>query len=79
MSTRTQEKNDTCGWYLKPTDTSTILNFRGCAPLQYKGNVFEGTVPSKRFFVCCKEVQPLKFRILPVSVGFYKYLSIKNF
>ena len=25
-----------CGWYQKPTDTCTILNFRGCAPLQCK-------------------------------------------
>ena len=23
-------------WYQKPTDTGTILNFRGCAPLQCK-------------------------------------------
>ena len=29
-------KKVTCGWYQKPTDTGTILNFRGCAPLQYK-------------------------------------------
>ena len=28
----------------KTTDTGTILNFRGCAPLQYKRNVIEGTV-----------------------------------
>ena len=34
----------TCGWHQKPTDTGTILNFRGCAPLQYKKNVIEGTV-----------------------------------
>ena len=33
-----------CGCYQKPTDTGTILNFRGCAPLQYKRNVIEGTV-----------------------------------
>ena len=33
-----------CGWYQKPTDTSTILNFRSCAPLQYKRSVIEGTV-----------------------------------
>ena len=37
-------KTLTCGWYQKPTDTGTILNFRGCAPLQYKSNVIEGTV-----------------------------------
>ena len=37
-------KKATCGWYQKPTDTGTILNFRGCAPLQYKRNFIEGTV-----------------------------------
>ena len=37
-------KKVTCGWYQKPTDTGTILNFRCCAPLPYKRNVFEGTV-----------------------------------
>ena len=37
-------KKVTCGWYQKPTDTGTILIFRGCASLQYKRNVFEGTV-----------------------------------
>ena len=37
-------KKVTCGWYQKPTDTGTILNFRGCALLQYKRNVIEGTV-----------------------------------
>ena len=26
-------KKVTCGWYQKLTDTGTILNFRGCAPL----------------------------------------------
>ena len=39
-------KKVTFGWYQKPTDTGTILNFRGCAPLQYKRNVIEGTVHS---------------------------------
>ena len=34
----------TCGWYQKPTDTGTILNFRGCAPLQYDRSVFEWAV-----------------------------------
>ena len=29
----------------KTTDTGTILIFTGCAPLQYKRNVIEGTVP----------------------------------
>ena len=40
-------KKVTCGWYQKPTDTTdtgTILIFRGCAALQYKRNVIEGTV-----------------------------------
>ena len=37
-------KKVTSGWYEKPTDTGTILNFRGCAPLQYKRNVIEGMV-----------------------------------
>ena len=37
-------KKVTCGWYQKPTYTGTIPNFRGCAPLQYKRNVIEGTV-----------------------------------
>ena len=31
----------TCGWYQKPTDTGTILNFRGCAPLQYRRIVID--------------------------------------
>ena len=39
-------KKVTCGWYQKPTDTGTTLNFRGCAPLQYKRKVIEGTVHS---------------------------------
>ena len=33
-----------CWWYQNLTDTGTILNFRGCAPLKYKRNVIEGTV-----------------------------------
>ena len=33
-----------CGWYQKPTDTGTILNFRSCAPLHYKRSLIEGTV-----------------------------------
>ena len=44
MSTWIQEKKATCGWYKKPTDTGIILNFRGCAPLQYKRNVIEGAI-----------------------------------
>ena len=34
-------KKITCGWYQKPIDTGTILNFRGCATLQHKRVVFE--------------------------------------
>ena len=34
------------GWYQKFTDTGTILNFRGCATLQCKRSVIEGTVHS---------------------------------
>ena len=37
-------KKVTCGCYQKPTDTGTILIFRGCAPFQYKRNAIEGTV-----------------------------------
>ena len=37
-------KKVTCGWFQKPTVTGSILNFRGCAPLQYEKNVIEGTV-----------------------------------
>ena len=33
-----------CGWYQKPTDTGTKLNFRSRAPLQYKRSVIEGAV-----------------------------------
>ena len=41
-------KKVTCEWYQKPTDTGNILSFRGDAPLQYRRNVFEGTVPQHR-------------------------------
>ena len=34
----------TCNWYQKPTDTGTILNYRSCAPTQYKRSVIQGTV-----------------------------------
>ena len=33
-----------CSWYQKPTDTGTILNYRICAPTQYKRSVTHGTV-----------------------------------
>ena len=29
------------GWYQKPTDSDTILNFRSCAPLQYRRSVIK--------------------------------------
>ena len=38
------QKKVTNGWYQIPTDTTTVLNFRIRAPLQYKRNVIEGTV-----------------------------------
>ena len=28
-----------CGWYQKPTDTETVLNFRSWAPLNYKKSI----------------------------------------
>ena len=37
-------KKITCRCYQKPTDTDTILNFRGCAFLQYKRKSFEWRV-----------------------------------
>ena len=37
-----------CSWYQKPTDTGTILNYRICAPTQYKRSVIHGTL--HRFF-----------------------------
>ena len=33
-----------CEWYQRPTDTGIKLNFRSCAPLQYKRSVIERTV-----------------------------------
>ena len=33
----------TCEWYQKHTDNGTILSFRGCAPVQYKRSVIEGS------------------------------------
>ena len=44
MSTWIQEKRSHVVGTKKPTDTGTILNFRGFAPLQYKRNVTKGTV-----------------------------------
>ena len=43
-----QDRRVTCSWYQKPTDTGTILNYRSCAPTQYKRSVIQGTV--HRFF-----------------------------
>ena len=40
-----QGRRVTCSWYQKPTDTGTILNYRSCAPTQYKRSVIQGTVP----------------------------------
>ena len=34
-----QGRRVTCSWYQKPTDTGTILNYRSCAPTQYKLSV----------------------------------------
>ena len=39
-----------CGWYQKPTDTGTILNFRSFAPLQYKRSVIEAGMSNTRIF-----------------------------
>ena len=33
----------TCSWYQKSTDTGTILNYRSCAPTQYKRSLIQGT------------------------------------
>ena len=38
-----QGRRVTPSWYHKPTDTGTILNYRSCAPTQYKCSVFQGT------------------------------------
>ena len=38
------KKKVACGFNQKPTETGTVLNFRGCTPLQYKRNVIEGTL-----------------------------------
>ena len=35
-------KKVTCGWFQKPTENGSILNFRGCAPLQYKKTLLKG-------------------------------------
>ena len=35
-------KKVTCGWYQKPTDTGTILNFRGCALCSIKETLLKG-------------------------------------
>ena len=39
-----EDRNISCHWYQKSTDTGIILNFRSCAPLQHKRNVIQGTV-----------------------------------
>ena len=45
-----QGRRVSCSWYQKPTDTGTILNYRSCAPTQYKRSVIQGTV--HRVFRC---------------------------
>ena len=37
-------KEINCEWYKKPSKTGVLLNFRGCAPIHHKKNIFEGTV-----------------------------------
>ena len=39
-----QDRSVTCNWYQKPTDTGSILNYRSCAPTQYKRSVIHGTL-----------------------------------
>ena len=39
-----QGRGVTCRWYQKPTDNGSILNYRCCAPTQYKRSVIQGTV-----------------------------------
>ena len=43
LQTSIDKRKINCGWYQKPTDTVTILNFRSCSPIQYKRSVIEGT------------------------------------
>ena len=31
-------------WYRKPSDTDVLMNYRSCAPLSFKRNLFRGTV-----------------------------------
>ena len=38
------DRNISCHWYQKSTDTGIILNFRSCASLQHKKKVIQGTV-----------------------------------
>ena len=39
-----KDRRVSCGWYQKPNDAGTNLNFRSCALPQYKKSVIEGTV-----------------------------------
>ena len=39
-----QGRRVTCSWYQKARDTGIILNYRSCAPTQYKRSVIQGTV-----------------------------------
>ena len=45
-----KESKDSCRWYHKPTDSSTILNFRIRVQLLHKRNTVQGTVD--RRFIC---------------------------
>ena len=38
------ERQISCRWYQKSTDTGLILNFRSCAPLQHKKTLIQRTV-----------------------------------
>ena len=39
-----QEGTIFCTWYQNPSDTETILNNRGCAPLLHKKSIIQGTI-----------------------------------
>ena len=39
-----QDSGVTRNWYQKPTYTGTLMNYRKCAPTQYKRCVIQGTV-----------------------------------
>ena len=39
-----QDRGVTCNWHQKSTDTGTILNYRSCAPSQFKRSVIQSLV-----------------------------------